>query len=248
MKKENNVKSKYVVDTLVEQTVSSLGSASFVYNTDQNTIEHRFMRTARTLDENENAYFSRPKDGKLEPYTSVKLEAIPYGLMFQAVCVEGNWVLSSPNNCYLNDMKFQGKCTVFEKFEELLKASGFSLNSLSIDTVYTFVLGSNEFSLIPLKRDYLILRSVYTMVKQEKPDPLNKLRDERLRPYLVNLKDKSFGLVNRIIRRRRKQLFNQHIDSDLPISYFVLTHEKVYQFSTPLFDTLWSYYVYATKL
>ncbi len=59
--------------------------------------------------------------------------------------------------------------------------------------------------------------------------------------------DKTYGLVNSIVKRKRKQWFNEMIDSDIPISYFVLNHEKTYQFSTPLFDILWNYYVYADK-
>ncbi len=43
-------------------------------------------------------------------------------------------------------------------------------------------MGCNDFSLIPLKKDYLLLRGVFTLVKTEKPDALNKLRDVRLRP------------------------------------------------------------------
>ena len=34
------------------------------------------------------------------------------------------------------------------------------------------------------------------------------------------------------------------IDSDIPINYFVLYHERIYQFSTPLLDKLWDYYLY----
>jgi len=37
------------------------------------------------------------------------------------------------------------------------------------------------------------------------------------------------------------------IDSEIPINYFVLYHDKVYQFSTPLFDVLWDYYVVSNK-
>lgn len=102
------------------------------------------------------------------------------------------------------------------------------MNSLSIDTSYTFVMGSNEFSLIKLQKDYLILKNLFTVVSQEKPDPLLQLRDSRLSPYFVNLKNKPFNLVNKILRKKRKQMFNQFITSDLPINYFVLTHEKVY--------------------
>ena len=145
-------------------------------------------------------------------------------------------------------MTFGGSVSVYEKFEELLSQRGFTVNSLSIDTSYTFIMGSNEFSLIELQKEYLILKSLFTRVKQEKADPLLQLKDSRLIPYFVNVQDKTFNLVNKILRKKRKQMFNQFIASDLPISYFVLTHQKVYQFSTPLFDTLWAYYVHANRL
>jgi len=125
-------------------------------------------------------------------------------------------------------MSFGSETTVMEKFEELLKANGLSLNTLSIDTVYTFVMACKEFSLIPLKKDYLVLRSIFTLVKQTSPDPVNKLRDPRLKPYMVNLQDKTYKLVNSILRKKRSRWFNDHIDSDLPINYFVLYHERVY--------------------
>jgi len=137
-------------------------------------------------------------------------------------------VLGSAGNCYLNNMSFGSETTVMEKFEELLKANGLSLNTLSIDTVYTFVMACKEFSLIPLKKDYLVLRSIFTLVKQTSPDPVNKLRDPRLKPYMVNLQDKTYKLVNSILRKKRSRWFNDHIDSDLPINYFVLYHERVY--------------------
>ena len=57
-----NISSKYIVDSLVEQTVSSLGSASFVYNSTSNVVEHRFLRVARTLDIEENAYYVAKKE------------------------------------------------------------------------------------------------------------------------------------------------------------------------------------------
>ena len=80
----------YGMDSLVEQTVTSVSGSSFVYNIDQNVVEHRFLRTARALEENENAHYSKDdntRDSKdenawLGRYTSVKLEAVPYGLMF----------------------------------------------------------------------------------------------------------------------------------------------------------------------
>ena len=47
----------------------------------------------------------------------VKMEAVPYGLMFQAAFVDNKWILASPNNCYLNDKTFGSNCTVYDKFE-----------------------------------------------------------------------------------------------------------------------------------
>ena len=58
VKKEMNVDSKFDEDSLADQTVSSLGSSSFVYNTELKTVEHRFLRVARTLDIEENARYS----------------------------------------------------------------------------------------------------------------------------------------------------------------------------------------------
>ena len=59
-------------------------------------------------------------------------------------------------------MTFGTEVTVFEKFEQMLGTKGLKVASLKKQSVYSFVLGCNEFSLFPLKRDYLILRSIYT--------------------------------------------------------------------------------------
>ncbi len=89
------------MDSLVEKTVTNLGCSSFVYDVSLNTVEHRFLSNCRTLDTGDRAYLNDKGTMKRE---SVKLEAVPYGMLFQAVCVDGEWILASPNNCNLNHM------------------------------------------------------------------------------------------------------------------------------------------------
>ncbi len=89
-------------------------------------------------------------------------------------------------------------------------------------------MGCQDFSLIPLKRDYLILRSIFTSVKPETTDPLTKLRDTRLRPYSIHMVNKTYNQVNNIVRSIRKNWFNRMVDSDIPINYFVLSYDKCY--------------------
>lgn len=85
------------------------------------------------------------------------------------------------------------------------------------------------------------------MVKSPKPDPLTKLRDARLKPYFVNMVNKTYNTANNILRNIRRNWFNRMIDSDIPINYFVLVYDKSFQYATPLFNHLWNYYVYANK-
>jgi hypothetical protein len=87
-------------------------------------------------------------------------------------------------------------------------------------------MGCKEFSLIPLKKDYLIVKNIFTMVKSPKPDPLTKLRDARLKPYFVNMVNKTYNTANNILRNIRRNWFNRMIDSDIPINYFVLVYDK----------------------
>jgi hypothetical protein len=89
-------------------------------------------------------------------------------------------------------------------------------------------MGCKEFSLIPLKKDYLVLRSIFTLVKQQQVDPLTKLREARLRPYIIDMVSKTYNSVNLILKSIRRNWFNKMIDSDIPISYFVLTCDKQY--------------------
>jgi hypothetical protein len=78
----------------------------------------------------------------------------------------------------------------------LLKLQDLTLDTLKKDSVYTFILGCNEFSIFPLKKEYLILRSIFTENNPatDSPikdvDPLLKLRDAALKPFVVNLDDK----------------------------------------------------------
>ncbi len=58
-------------------------------------------------------------------------------------------------------MTFGSNTTVSQKFEKMLETKGFTLETLDKASVYSFVLGCNEFSLFPLSKDYLILRSIY---------------------------------------------------------------------------------------
>ena len=78
-KRVMNTPSKFVVDRLVEKTVSSLGGSSFVFDTSINTVEHRFLQNCRVLDIDERAYFN---DKKVNPRHYAKLEGIPYGILF----------------------------------------------------------------------------------------------------------------------------------------------------------------------
>ena len=73
--------SKIVSDELVEQTVGNLASGSFVYCTTDNTVKHRFLRTARPLDDSEIAHLTLDS-GKKGKTNFLKMEAIPYGLLF----------------------------------------------------------------------------------------------------------------------------------------------------------------------
>ena len=100
----------------------------------------------------------------------------------------------------MNDKTFGSDCTVFDKFEGMLKTKGLSLNSLDIDKVYTFIMGCNEFSLFPLSNEYLLLKNVYSLDKKttdmtEHLEHFKALRDTRLKPFRVNLNDKKYNTV-----------------------------------------------------
>ena len=115
-KREMTTPSSEVNDELVEQTVGNLAGGSFVYSTSDNTVKHRFLRTARALDNNEIAHFNLDS-GKKGKDNFIKMEAVPYGLMFQAVYLKDKWVLASPNNCHLNNKTFGSNINVLDKFE-----------------------------------------------------------------------------------------------------------------------------------
>ncbi len=178
-----------------------MSSASFVFNTRTKTVEHKFLRPSRVLDHQDNAHFDMKTEDRVKNDKNfVRMEAVPYGLLFQAVCVEGLWTLASPNTCFLNDKTFGSECSVFDKFEVMLKAKGLSLNNLDIDKVYTFIMGCNEFSLFPLKSEYLLLKNVYSLDKnatdlKDHLDSFKQLRDPRLKPFKVNLNDKKYNTV-----------------------------------------------------
>jgi hypothetical protein len=102
-KRELNLDSQMMYDELVEQTVSNLACSSFTYNMKTKQVCHKFLKSTRPLESHENAHIS------LESQTEdvfIKMEPIPYGIMFQAVYVDKQWVFASPNNCYLNDKCF----------------------------------------------------------------------------------------------------------------------------------------------
>ena len=92
-----------------------MAGATFVYSTSDNAVKHRFLRTARTIDDSEIAHFNLDT-GKKGKENFLKMEAVPYGLMFQAIQINNKWILSSPNNCNLNSMTFGSNITVFDKF------------------------------------------------------------------------------------------------------------------------------------
>lgn len=89
----------------------------------------------------------------------------------------------------------------------MLALHGFSINSLNTSSVYTFILGCNEFAVFPLKREYLFLRSIFInnpdqtepVVMCEKDVLMLKFREQALKPFIVNLDDKSFSLVQNIL-------------------------------------------------
>jgi hypothetical protein len=45
-----NVDSKYMADTLVDQTVGDMSASSFTFNIRTKTVEHKFLRPSRVLD------------------------------------------------------------------------------------------------------------------------------------------------------------------------------------------------------
>ena len=155
-----NTPSKFINDELVEQTVSNTAYASFTYNTNEDAVKHRFLISSRALDTLDVAHI-KLDNGKNGPSNYLRLQAIPYGILFQAVYMDSQWVLASPNNCSLNDMTFGSNTTVIQKFEKMLQTKELTLESLDKASVYSFVLGCNDFSLFPLSKEYLILRSIY---------------------------------------------------------------------------------------
>ena len=148
-------------------------------------------------------------------------------------------------------MTFGSNTTVLQKFEKMLQSKGFSLDALDTASVYSFVLGCNEFSLFPLAKDYLILRSIYkpgttaeTAEATEFADPMLAFRESSLRPFTLNLDNKSYSITQNIIKSVRQNMFLKLFKEGLPINYFILYHDKVFQYSTPLFDKLWKYYTH----
>jgi len=79
-------------------------------------VKHRFLRTSRALDDSEIAHFKIDPEKKGKS-NFIKMEAVPYGLMFQAVYINDKWILASPNNCHLNTKTFGSTVTVIDKFE-----------------------------------------------------------------------------------------------------------------------------------
>ncbi len=113
----------------------------------------------------------------------------------------------------------------------MLKNNKLSLEDLNPTSVYTFILGCNDFSIFPLKKEYLILRSVFTENEKEPvhdTDPIFKFRELLLRPFVVNLETKSFSLVQNILKSRRETWFYKLLAVGIPINYFVVYHDKVF--------------------
>ena len=98
------------------------------------------------------------------------MTAIPYGLQFQALFVKDSWVFCSPNKYNINNDTFNTKTTVQVEFIKLLEKSGLTMEHMSKDSVYTFIMGVNEFSAIPLKVDYLILKAIYKSKDKDSTD------------------------------------------------------------------------------
>ena len=67
-------------------------------------------------------------------------------------------------------------------------------------------------------------------------------KDDRLKPFKVNLNDKKYSVVQQILKSYRQKLFDQLL-ADLPILYFVVYHDTSFEYTTPLFNKLWDYYV-----
>ena len=73
--------SQFVKDSLVEQTVSNTACCSFTFNTADNSLKHRFLRTSRALDTLDVAHI-KLDNGKKGAENFLRLQAIPYGILF----------------------------------------------------------------------------------------------------------------------------------------------------------------------
>ncbi len=64
--------------------MSNTACAAFTYSTNEDAVKHRFLRTSRALDTLDVAHI-KLDNGKKGASNYLRLQAIPYGILFQAV-------------------------------------------------------------------------------------------------------------------------------------------------------------------
>ncbi len=63
-----------------------------------------------------------------------------------------------------------------------------------------------------------------------KQDPILKLRNDKLKPFVLKLTDKAVSVSSNILKSRRESWFRSLFEAGIPISYFIVNHTKSFQY------------------
>ena len=78
---------------------------------------------------------------------------LPYGMTFQCVHNNDQWVMITSSLARMNEATFGGTESLQCVFEKMLKLYGIGLEYLDTNVVYTFHIAMKDFALIPIVED-----------------------------------------------------------------------------------------------